>query len=904
MIFLNKRLMAFNPLPNPANTVHFGHARFTLLSPRMIRLEWSEDRQFEDRPSFAAVHRWMPEVSHSIREDGSTLHLQTAGLKLTYQEDHRPFHRGNLSAEFTLNRKKAIWKFGQKDKGNLGGTYQTLDGIDGDQKKRWVTWDERDPQKPVLMQRGTNPTYVHQGETESIRLEPGLLSRDGWTVVDDSGSVVLEESGETFQAWPTARPAGQRLDVYLLAYGHDYGQALRDAQMVFGPQPVPPRYALGYWYSRYWAYTDREIEDLVGQFNTHQVPLDVMVIDMDWHKLGWTGYTWDEDFFPDYREFLAWLKKQDLKITLNLHPADGVFSFEKAFPDMCRAMKIKPGDLPRIEPLYDRLFKLLGLDPDKAKRIPLNICDPNYMKAYFECLHHPLERDGVDFWWMDWQQGNVGSQLPSLKTLPWINELHWQDQVRNRPTERPLNFSRYGGIGAGRMPVGFSGDTLVTWESLAYQPYFTATASNALYGYWSHDIGGHMGGIRSPELYARWLQFGLYSPILRTHTSKDPTSERRVFQYQDPYKSVMISALRQRYALMPYIYTEMRETEESGISLLHPLYYQHPEESEAYRSRDQFYFGRQMIVAPVVTPADPKNGLAKVKFWLPEGSWIDTATGEWLNGNQRYQRQYLLAETPVFVRPGAIWAEQTPPLRTRPGSYADLVFTIYPGGSGSFTLKEDDGHSLAYRKGEEAQITIHHTDRKGLHEVTLDPVEGDFPGFIPHRPVTFRFPASLPPREVKLNQKILPWSHRPQIGHWSFDGATATVVVCAGELDLRSGADLQLTAPQGVSPRLLDGFKGLMSRLEEIRVLNCLVSPPRPIIAEERLAVRIAQTGNRLSRYPTHLKAECHQLKKDLARLPEVLRQYEKEYRKKGPGGEANADHLARARQILRVITS
>jgi alpha-glucosidase len=94
---------------------------------------------------------------------------------------------------------------------------------------------------------------------------------------------------------------------------------------------------------------------------------------------------------------------------------------------------------------------------------------------------------------------------------------------------RPICFSRYGGIGAGRYPIGFSGDTYITWDSLAYQPWFTATASNVLYGTWSHDIGGHMSGENTPELYTRWMQFGLFSPILRTHANKSKTSDRRVF---------------------------------------------------------------------------------------------------------------------------------------------------------------------------------------------------------------------------------------------------------------------------------------------------------------------------------------------------------------------------------------
>ncbi len=892
-----------DPRARDENVVYFGHARFTFLTECMVRLEWAEDKRFEDRPTFAAANRRTPPVRFTREEKGTALTLHTARLTLRYRETGRPFNRRNLSAVFKLNGKTVEWRYGQKDRGNLLGTCKTLDGVDGGMVDKWVPYRERDPAKPVLRQSGNDEVRVYQGDKVPLPLGSGLLSRDGWTFVDDAKNVVLDAEACDWQPWPVERPEGVRRDGYLLAHGRDYKAALRDASLVFGAQPLPPRFALGYWYSRYWAYTDKEIEALVRQFDRYQVPLDVMVIDMDWHKLGWTGYTWDEDFFPDPREFLAWLRARDLKISLNLHPGDGVFSYEKSFPYVCAAMGIDPKKLPRIEPVYDRLYELLGLDPGKAKRIPLDVCDPAYMRAYFEFLHHPLEDEGVDFWWMDWQQGRQGSKLPNLDTLPWINELHWRDQRRRAPEKRALNFSRFGGIGAGRMPVGFSGDTIVTWDSLAFQPYFTATASNVLYGYWSHDIGGHMGGIQSPELYTRWIQYGLYSPVLRTHTSKDARSERRVFEYPDPYKSVMISALHRRYALIPYIHTELRHTWESGVSLCRPMYYEHPEEDAAYRARDQYFFGAHMLVAPVLSPLDPSDEMADVKVWLPDGRWFDTCTGECLKGGSTLHRRYTLGEIPVFVRPGTVWAEQSPPLRVRGGSYADLRFIVYPGNAGEYTLFEDDGTTLGYRHGGEARITLRHEGDGGVRKVILERARGGFAGFQPVRPVEIHLAATVPPESILLGRNRLPWSHRGQPAGWHYNGDAATTVIRIADADLRKGFTLTVRERAGVSPVAAFGLKGLMHRLERVRYYNCLVSPPRPIIGEERLAVRIAQTGNRIQRNPDRFRAELTAMKRDLRKLPAVLREYQEGYRKRQDNPNAKiADKIAelqRARDIL-----
>ena len=131
----------------------------------------------------------------------------------------------------------------------------------------------------------------------------------------------------------------------------------------------------------------------------------------------------------------------------------------------------------------------LGKDWENEESIDCDVADPDFLDAAFRYLYHPNEEQGVDFWWIDWQQG-VESRVPGLDPLWMLNHYHYLDSERGG--KRGLTFSRYAGIGSHRYPIGFSGDTIITWESLDFQPYFTANASNAGYGWWSHDIGGHM----------------------------------------------------------------------------------------------------------------------------------------------------------------------------------------------------------------------------------------------------------------------------------------------------------------------------------------------------------------------------------------------------------------------------
>ncbi len=889
-----------SPLASEGSIVHFGCARFTVLTARIIRLEWALDRVFEDRPSFMVCNRRLLVPDFDQFVDDNRLTIQTDFVKLEFVDDGQPFHEENLRASILLGDSWVPWHFGKEQSANLKGTCKTLDQINGGRVERWVPLDQCDPEKPVI-RKSKDGEKVFQGDWIDLPLCDGLLSRDGWAYLDDSSSVVLDPSVCDWQAWPVERPEGERRDGYLLAHGRDYVGALQDGSLIFGRQPLPPRYAFGYWYSRYWAYTDKEIEDLVREFDNFDIPLDVLVVDMDWHLPGWTGYTWDERYFPDYREFLSWLKQRDLKISLNLHPADGVFSFEKAFPAMCRQMGIDPEKLPRINKEHDPVFTMNGLNPDEGRQIPLDVCDPVYMKAYFECLHRPYEKEGVDFWWMDWQQGNQGSALPSLDTLPWINELHWQDQVRNQGAQkRPLNFSRFGGLGAGRMPVGFSGDTVVSWESLAYQPYFTATASNVLFGYWSHDIGGHLfESETSPELYARWMQFGLYSPILRTHTSKDPRSERRFTEYPNPYREVLIDSVKKRYALVPYIYTEAWKAYCNGVSICRPMYYHHPEDAAAYSAPNQYYFGDNMIVAPVVRPSDEAHDMAPVEVWLPKGKWLDLATGDRLEGDRVYKRHYLLNEVPVFVRPGAVWIEQTPPKRLSPGGYLDLVLQVCSGGDGEYSMYEDDGVSPDYRDGNSVQLHLRHRQLDTVREVELLPVEGEYDGFVAKRRLSLRVQASAPPSKVTVNGQELSWVFRGGEGCWHYDGASAGVLVELGEVDLNEGIKIRLDHSQGFESDSVFGFKGWMSRLERIRYLNCLVSPWKPAHPQERFPVQVAQAGNRISRDPARFLSEMKQFRADLERLPQEMEEYQIAFTKRYGRDIRAVETIQKARTIL-----
>jgi alpha-glucosidase (family GH31 glycosyl hydrolase) len=406
------------------------------------------------------------------------------------------------------------------------------------------------------------------------------------------------------------------------------------------------------------------------------VRFSVAVIDMDWHRVesvapeygsGWTGYSWERSLFPDPEGFLAELHDRGLRVTLNVHPADGVRGFEDSYAAMATA---------------------LGRDPEDRLPIAFDITDPAFLEAYFDVLHHRLEEDGVDFWWLDWQQGPY-SRVAGIDPLWMLNHFHFLDSGRDG--RRPLTFSRYAGPGSHRYPVGFSGDTVITWASLAFQPEFTATASNIGYGWWSHDIGGHLWGVRDDELTLRWVQLGVWSPILRLHSSNNPFLAKEPWAFPAETRAAIDEALRLRVRLVPYLHTMNRRAAEEGMPLVLPLYYEAPAEPAAYAGRTVFRFGSELVVAPITAPRDPVTLQGVVTAWLPPGTWVDITTGIVHEGGRTVRLHRDTGGTPALLQAGGILplaAEHETDATVNP---TDLEVLVAPGADGGLVLVEDDG---------------------------------------------------------------------------------------------------------------------------------------------------------------------------------------------------------------------
>lgn len=818
----------FQGAANPAAAVVRGDVRFTMLAPQLIRMEWSANRTFEDRPSLVFIHRKTPVPKFAVDDASEWLTIKTEKLTLRYRKGSGKFTADNLSVSLELNGSTIMWHPGLDDPLNLKGTTRTLDGTNG---------------------------------AKDVHLEQGLVSRSGWALVDDTERQLFDSSP---WPWVVARPEGERQDWYFFGYGHDYKRALRDFTMVAGKIPIPPKFVFGYWWSRYWSYSDTDFRRLTGEMRDYGLPIDVLIIDMDWHitdwpnakpdptgaAYGWTGYTWNRGLFPDPRKFLDWTATEKLKTALNLHPASGIAPVEEKYAEFAKAY---------------------GVDPAKQEYIPFAIDDKKWAQAYFNVILHPMERDGIDFWWLDWQQYLMSRVTKNLSNTWWLNYAFFTDMEREGK-QRPFIYHRWGGLGNHRYPLGFSGDTWGTWDSLEFQPYFTATSANVGYGYWGHDLGGHMYIMNDPELYTRWIQYGALSPIFKTHSTKSSALERRYWRNTEEFP-LRRRAVELRYALAPYIYNAAREAFDTGISLCRPMYYDYPERPEAYDYKVQYMFGGDILAAPVTTKSAPETGLAAKTIWLPEGEWFEWTSGTLLKGGRAIEREFAVHEIPMYMKTGAV-IPMYPKVPNLQEPVKTLIVTAIPGASGQTRLYEDDGTTSAYLEKQFAFTTIRQERAAdGAVRVTILPAQGAYAGMPQARSYEIRLPASLPPAQVTVNGRVYPYSLEDKAGTWTYTGKQLTTRILTPPLAVAGKVEVSVRPAPGeqANVQALAGKAELFGRApamtEMIRNATTL-TPPQHILAIEQGPAALAYKPEQAAEYLAALDRNTDAAAVDVANIP------------------------------------
>ncbi|MCQ2158879.1 MAG: DUF5110 domain-containing protein [Bacteroidales bacterium] len=712
--------------------------RFTVLSDRLIRMEWSDAGKFIDGATLTVVNRAMP-VPQFKKQAGRKVTITTDAITLTYTGKGARFDADNLKVTFTLNGEKVTWSPSSWDSGNLKGTVSSIDGVSGRMGKN------------SLAQREAGSS-----EIKEIPMGNGILSRDGWAILDDSDNCILLKDESKWGEWVAARPFGDRQDLYIFAYGHDYTAALSDYAAITGSAPLPPKFAFGYWWGRQLPYTDDDILETLSEMRGRGIPVDAVMMDRDWHETwkgldarygkdefgqdhGNTGYTWNRDLIPDPDGFISDVHRLGVKLALNVRPASGVHVYEEPYTRFVSNYTARTADI-------DAPANFLNPNGHHAT-VPFRMSQQAWADTYFNTVIHPLEKNGVDFWWVEWQQWETSRYISGLNPAFWCGFTFWKDMdCRYREsgpgTLRPITYQRWGGLGSHRYQLGYSGNIYAGWPALAMMPYFTATASNVMFGYLGNDIGGTIilnDDPADPELFTRWMQFGVFTPIFKTYSCDGQALERKLWAYPSHLKYLK-AAVELRYDLIPYIYSAAREAYDTGVSICRPMYYSNPEDTKAYSYDEQYFFGPDIIATALCQPASLSTGLTERKVWLPAGNdWYDMAHHRMMPAGTEQTLYYSIAENPWFVRESAVIPMSPSGISSTAGLDGDYRLLVIPGKTEtSCTLYEDDGATMSYDT-RFAKTTISRTPIAHGCRIRISPAEGSFNGQKTERKFTLVF---------------------------------------------------------------------------------------------------------------------------------------------------------------------
>ena len=648
--------------------------RISVITERVVRLEFSPNGQFNDRPTQLIKKRNVGLPDFSVRQDANIVEVTTKYFSLNYIKE-QPFigtkvdPMKNLKISLLSRERDRCkdWYVGHPEARNMKGN---MVGVDF----------------PI-----------------SDVLQKGLYSLDGFVSIDDSYSKVIMEDGTL------GNPLENHLDIYVFMYDRDFKQALFDYFKMTGAPALIPRYALGNWWSRNVEYDEKSVMELIRHFERKKIPISVMVFDHDWHlrNIGdyqglKTGFTFNPELFPNPEATIGEFHKRGIRVGLCVNPTDGIYPHEQYYKQASEYLKIKAPAIIQFDPL-----------------------NPKLMDVLFKMFLHPLEALGVDFFWND---SNGGMDVTKLWAL---NHYMYLDSGRNS-NKRGLLLARGSVYAPHRYPVLYGGSSEISWQHLKELPFLYLNAANNGVSWWSHDVGGNHGGMEDGELYLRYVQLSTFGPIFRFHGARGRYYKKEPWLWDAKTENIAADYLRLRHRLIPYLYTEAYNYTKSGTPLIQPFYYNYMWVYDDDLYRNQYYLGSQLLVCPILEPKDPIMNRTIHRFFVPDGTWYDFVTGKKFPGNKKYVSFFKEDDYPVFAHSGSIIPFSNRSDYNNIGLPTDLEIQIFPGASNTYTLYEDDGITSLYKEGYYLKTSIDYNYLRNNYTVIIRSIDGKS-GIAPER---------------------------------------------------------------------------------------------------------------------------------------------------------------------------
>jgi len=616
--------------------------RFTVLSPRLIRLEYSSDGIFEDRATSLVVNRKFPKTEFFVTESDTLIQVSTSVFTLTYVKD----------------KEIKSTALGSNIKASINGTD--------------IEWQVNNPEVKNL--RTIN--YSIDSIKDKIILDKGLYSLDGFCILDDSKSLVLDEN-DTF----VERREGIQ-DLYLFLYNKDFDGCLSDYFTLTGYPSLIPRYALGAWWYKNDNYTLNDIIELISRFNSSNIPISLFLLGDHWHDK-------DSGYVPsiDLKSISSYLDKYNIRFGVTINPKIEINSDSTEYNLVSQYINSKK-------------FNFIPLSNDK-------------LGIYLNIFINNLESMGVNIFSIDYN-----NPLDRMTLWKFDHYHYGRNELSNR---RGLVLSRNSGIASHRYPIIWSGKTKVNWTTLNLLPRYNMQGYNKGISFIAHPIGGYSGGIEDDELYLRYIEFACFSPIFLLASEGGKYYKREPWKWNSIISSHIIYYMNLRYKLIPYLYSESYNYHKTGHGIVKPFYYDYPKIYDEPLYKNQYFLGRDFFVAPITEKKNTVIDRVMKKIYVPSGIWFDFLHGKKFNGNKYYNVFYRDEDYPVFVKAGSIIPMQLDYKEDIPST---LEVSVYPLDNGEYVLYEDDGISKNYQWGMYMMTKFGYQYEKDNYSFTITRSEG------------------------------------------------------------------------------------------------------------------------------------------------------------------------------------
>lgn len=632
--------------------------RFTVLTERLIRLEYSPNGKFEDRPTQRVIFRKFPKVEFSKSNTEMLIQVTTTYFTLNYVME-KPFSSGKFSSggnlKINLKNTDRVWFYGHPEVRNFGGINYSLDNFNG-----------------------------------NLKFDRGFYSTDGFACIDDSNSLVLDSTGSFVVR------DNKELDLYVFMYRKDFGLCLQDYYTLTGYPMMLPRYALGNWWYKNCKYTKDELNKLLGKFKEEKIPISAVMLGDKWH-----------------------LENDPLVVDDSNLSVSDLEEFEKLY-DVKSGLTLNPSEVVPVNSITYQSVTNYGVSTDEKGYSFLPLSNQS-LNLYTNMGINRFTNMGIDAFLIDY------NNIKDKTSLALLSQYCYAPSGLSF-NKRAVVFSRNHDMAVHRNTVIFTGKTKVDWETLAVLPRFNMTASNSGVSYVANAIGGFYGGIENFELYIRYIQLGVFSSMLVLASEGSKYYKREPWRWNAAEAGIIRKYLNLRNMLIPYLYTESYMYYKSGSPIIQPLYYKYPKIYDEVKYKNQYFFGSQMLVCPIIKRKNTVMNRVVQPMFIPDGIWYELESGKKYLGNKYYMSFYRDEDYPVFCKEGSIIPMSLDMTTNLP---VNMEIIVIPGIDGSYTMYEDDGITNSYKNGSCALTEFNFKYQKDKYELSIKVTSNS--GILPNR---------------------------------------------------------------------------------------------------------------------------------------------------------------------------